>query len=47
MDHPNILRMIEFYEDNANFHIITELCTGGEPFDRIVEKDYLNEKICA
>ena len=26
MDHPNILRMIEFYEDNANFYIITELC---------------------
>ena len=44
MDHPNILRLFEFYEDNLNFHLVTELCTGGELFDRIVENEHLNEK---
>ena len=47
MDHPNILRMYEFYEDNCNYHLVTEICTGGELFDRIVEQEHLSEKYCA
>ena len=37
LDHPNILKVYEFYEDKRNFYIVTELLTGGELFDRIVE----------
>jgi calcium-dependent protein kinase len=29
LDHPNIVRVFEFYEDNNFFYIITELCIGG------------------
>ena len=34
-DHPNIMKIFEFYQDNAYFYIVSELCTGGELFDRI------------
>ena len=36
LDHPNIVKIYEFYEDLNNFFIVTELCTGGELFERIV-----------
>ena len=25
MDHPNIIRIFEFYEDKNSYHIVTEL----------------------
>jgi calcium-dependent protein kinase len=36
--HPNIIELIEVYEDERYLHLITELCTGGELFDRIIAK---------
>jgi calcium-dependent protein kinase len=42
-DHPNIIKVIEFYEDAKYFYIVTELCMGGELFDRILESGRLNE----
>lgn len=36
--HPNIIRLIEVHEDAKYLHLITELCTGGELFDRIIAK---------
>lgn len=38
VDHPNIIRLKDVYEDKKYLHLITELCTGGELFDRIIEK---------
>jgi len=35
LDHPNILRYRDCYMDNKNFYVCTELCTGGELFDKI------------
>ena len=32
------MQIFEFYEDKKNFYIITELCEGGELFDKIGEK---------
>jgi hypothetical protein len=29
VDHPNILRLREVYEDNEKIYLISELCTGG------------------
>ena len=29
LDHPNILRFLEAYEDRCNFYIVTEACLGG------------------
>jgi calcium-dependent protein kinase len=41
--HNNIMQIFEFYEDKKNFYIITELCEGGELFDKVVEKGSFNE----
>lgn len=35
--HPNIVRMYDAYEDKREVRIVTELCRGGELFDKIVE----------
>lgn len=37
-DHPNIIKLVEVHEDKKYLHLVTELCTGGELFDRIIEK---------
>jgi len=36
--HPHIIELIEVFEDERYLHLITELCTGGELFDRIIAK---------
>ncbi len=38
VNHPNIIRLIEVHEDDKYLHLITDLCTGGELFDRIIAK---------
>lgn len=42
LDHPNIAKVYELYEDETSFYIITDLYKGGELFD-IVEQGQLNE----
>ena len=36
LDHPNIIQLIEVFEDAKYVHLVTEHCSGGELFDRIV-----------
>jgi len=38
LDHPNIIKLVDTLEDDAFLHLITELCLGGELFDRIILK---------
>lgn len=40
LDHPNIIRVFEYFQDSRNFYIVTELCTGGELFERIIKKHH-------
>ncbi|CAD7953700.1 unnamed protein product [Amoebophrya sp. A25] len=44
LDHPNIIRLFETFEDHKNIYLILELCTGGELFDAIVNAGFLTEK---
>jgi len=37
-DHPNIVKLHEIYVDKDMVHIVTELCTGGELFKKILKE---------
>ena len=43
LDHPHILKLYEYFEDAKNVYLITELCKGGELFDKIVAQEYFKE----
>lgn len=45
--HHNIVRFLAAYEDKRNVHIVMELCSGGELFDRIVARGHYSEKTAA
>ncbi len=47
MDHPNILKLYEYFEDKTNVYMVTELCTGGELFDKIIEFEHFDEDYAA
>eukprot|EP00538_Stauroneis_constricta_P000562 CAMPEP_0119570136 /NCGR_PEP_ID=MMETSP1352-20130426/43459_1 /TAXON_ID=265584 /ORGANISM="Stauroneis constricta, Strain CCMP1120" /LENGTH=556 /DNA_ID=CAMNT_0007619801 /DNA_START=741 /DNA_END=2411 /DNA_ORIENTATION=+ len=36
--HPHIIELRDVFEDSKYLHLVTELCTGGELFDRIIAK---------
>jgi calcium-dependent protein kinase len=38
MDHPNIIKLYEVYDDKRFIYLIMEECIGGELFDRLIEK---------
>ena len=43
-NHPHIIHMHAFYEEQNHFYLVMEVMDGGELFDRIVQKSYYNEK---
>ena len=30
LDHPNVLKCFEWFEEKNTLYIVTEICTGGE-----------------
>jgi len=42
-----VIKVIEFFEDSKCFYIVTELCTGGELFDKIVAVKHFTERQAA
>ncbi|EGR32749.1 protein kinase domain protein [Ichthyophthirius multifiliis] len=44
IDHPNIVKCSAVYDEKSKFYMVMELMTGGELFDRIVEKETYSEK---
>ena len=47
LDHPNIVRLYETFEDARFVYLVLELCTGGELFDRIVADGKFTEQSAA
>eukprot|EP00897_Mesotaenium_endlicherianum_P007592 jgi/Mesen1/6861/ME000351S05983 len=41
--HPNIVKIRGAFEDPAAVHIVMELCSGGELFDRIIAKGHYRQ----
>ena len=44
VDHPNIIKLHEVYEDEKYMHIVTEIYTGLDLFDDIMEQDRYDEQ---
>ena len=44
--HPNIVGLVQAFEGSKHIYIVMDLCTGGELFDRIVERGNYTEQDC-
>jgi len=45
LDHPNVLRLIETFEDAKSIQLVLERCDGGELFDCIVDSSPFSESV--
>lgn len=44
LDHRHIVRLYDFFEDPKTYHLVMEVCEGGELFERLVKKKTYNER---
>ncbi|EYE98005.1 serine/threonine-protein kinase [Aspergillus ruber CBS 135680] len=45
IDHPNVVKLIDFSEARQYYYIVLELCPGGELFHQIVRLTYFSEEL--
>ncbi len=45
LEHPNVLKIYDVFEDDGKFTIVLELIRGKELFDRIVERGCYSERV--
>ncbi|KFH09363.1 calcium-dependent protein kinase CDPK3 [Toxoplasma gondii MAS] len=43
LDHPNIMKLYEFFEDKRNYYLVMEVYRGGELFDEIILRQKFSE----
>ena len=44
LKHRHIIRLYDVFDESQFYYLVTEKMSGGELFDRIVQKSYYNEK---
>jgi len=44
LDHPNIIKFYEVYQDPMWFYFCMEYCSGGELLERITKKRFFKER---
>ena len=55
LDHPNIMKLYELFQDNKNYYLVTEYIvfliwrylSGGELFEKIRTMTHFSERIAA
>ena len=47
VDHPNIVKLFEFFEDDKNLYLICEYCKGGQLFEKLMEQQTFSENEAA
>ena len=47
MDHPNIVKVYEYYEDKERFNIVMEYWKGGELFEHITKSGVFDEEMAS
>ncbi len=43
MDHPNIIKLYEIFEDKKYYYIIMEFMNGGELFEKITDEEFYSD----
>ena len=43
LDHPNIIKLYEIFEDSKKYYLVMDLCNGGELFDEIITQGSFSE----
>ena len=43
LDHPNILKVYEYFEDTSKYYIVMEYCKGGDVFDKLAKLGTFSE----
>lgn len=47
VDHPNIIHLVDLFDQPKALYLVMELVTGGELFDKIVEREQYSEEDAA
>ena len=47
IDHPNIVKLYEFYEDEKNYYLVMELLKGGDLFSYLIKDKNITEQSAA
>eukprot|EP00927_Polykrikos_kofoidii_P038814 TRINITY_DN33256_c0_g1_i1.p1 TRINITY_DN33256_c0_g1~~TRINITY_DN33256_c0_g1_i1.p1 ORF type:complete len:658 (+),score=126.87 TRINITY_DN33256_c0_g1_i1:97-2070(+) len=47
LDHPNVIKLHDIFEDSRHVHVALELCEGGELFDTLVQRNRFEEMATA
>lgn len=42
-DHPNIIKVLDTFEDTSNFYMVMELCSGGSLLERVIDAGQFTE----
>ena len=44
LDHPNVIKCFEVYEDSRYIHVVMELCTGGDLLEHMIQNGLFSER---
>lgn len=44
LKHKSVVQLVDFFEEKDRFYLVMEYLTGGDVFDRIVERNHYTEK---
>lgn len=47
LDHPHIIKFYETYHDRMYIHFVMEYCEGGDLFEHVTSKEFLDEQEAA
>ncbi|CAK9029295.1 unnamed protein product [Durusdinium trenchii] len=47
VSHPNVISLIDAFEDARGYQLVVEFCSGGELFDKVIDDGNLTEKQAA